>query len=90
VAVTPIDVDRLQETLVLIDQGELGEAVKLLAPLVKSKRHTRPSRVNAEQLEVDEVKGWLLTAIADPSSDDARFYVDRAYYKLRTQRPAEA
>jgi hypothetical protein len=36
------------------------------------------------------VKGWLRTAIADPSSDDARFYVDRAYYKLRTQRPAEA
>jgi hypothetical protein len=35
------------------------------------------------------VTDWLKSAIADPASDDARFYVERAYYKLRRYRSAE-
>ncbi|MDQ3210145.1 MAG: hypothetical protein M3Q20_03045 [Actinomycetota bacterium] len=52
--------------------------------MMRGKRCTRPSRMNAEAVEVDEVKGWLREAIADPSSADSRFMVERAYYKLRT------
>jgi hypothetical protein len=55
---------------------------------VRGKRFTRPSRMNAESVEVDEVKAWLRDAIADPSSPDSRFMVERAYYKLRTQAQA--
>jgi hypothetical protein len=55
--------------------------------MVKGKRFTRPSRLNAEAVEVDELTAWLRAAIADPSSSDSRFMVERAYYKLRTQRP---
>ncbi len=57
--------------------------------MVKGKRFTRPSRLNAEAVEVDELKAWLKSAIADPSSPDSRFMVERAYYKLRTQRTAQ-
>jgi hypothetical protein len=57
--------------------------------MVKGKRFTRPSRLNAEAVEVDELKAWLQAAIADPSSPDSRFMVERAYYKLRTQRTAQ-
>ena len=63
--------------------------MELLAPIVRGKRFTRPSRVLAEPLEVSEVEGWLRMAIDDPGSDDARFYVERAYYKLRTLRAAD-
>ncbi len=52
---------------------------------MRGKRFTRQGRMNAESVEVDEVKGWLREAIADPSSPDSRFMVERAYYKLRTQ-----
>ena len=59
--------------------------MQTLAPLVRGKRFTRPSRLNAESVEVDEVKAWLRIAIADPDSPDSLFMVERAYYKLRTQ-----
>ena len=52
--------------------------------MVRGKRFTRPSRLNAESVEVDEVKGWLREALADPTSADSKFMVERAYYKLRT------
>ncbi|HEY6566016.1 MAG TPA: hypothetical protein VI341_00740 [Actinomycetota bacterium] len=55
---------------------------------MKRKRQTRAGRMNAEAMEVDELKGWLRDAIADPDSPDSVFMVERAYYKLRTQRPA--
>lgn len=86
---TPLDADRLREVLALVDRDDLQAAMELLAPVVRGKRFTRASRVIAEPLEVSEVKGWLQAAIEDPASDDARFYVDRAYYKLRTLRTAE-
>jgi hypothetical protein len=82
----PVDADRLHRAIALIEQGQLNEAMELLAPVVRGKRYTRPSQVLAEPLEVSEVRGWLQTAIDDPGSDDARFYVERAYYKLRTLR----
>jgi hypothetical protein len=86
---TPIDVTRLRQALELIEQDQLTEAMKLIGPIVRSKRFTRPSHVMAEPLEVSEVEGWLRVAIDDPDSDDARFYVERAYYKLRTLRTAD-
>jgi len=84
-----LDTDRLRGALAMVDRGELQEAMESLAPIVRAKRFTRASRVLAEPLEVSEVKGWLQAAIDDPGSDDARFYVDRAYYKLRTLRTAD-
>ena len=33
--------------------------MQALAPLVRGKRFTRPSRLNAESVEVDEVKAYL-------------------------------
>jgi hypothetical protein len=74
----------------LVDEDHLAEAATLLAPLVKGKRFLRPSRLNADSVEVDEVKGWLREAIADPTSPDSRFMVERAYYKLCSQQPADA
>lgn len=85
---TPIDVDRIEEALKLVEADQLADAAQLLGPLVRGKRFTRPSRMNAEAVEVDEVKAWLREAIADPSSPDSRFMVERAYYKLRTQATA--
>ena len=86
----PLDVSRLRDALASVDRQELQEAMELLSPIVRGKRHTRASRVMIpEPLEVSEVRGWLQTAIDDPGSDDARFYVDRAYYKLRTLRTAD-
>ncbi|MGH2539200.1 MAG: hypothetical protein ACRDGK_01615 [Actinomycetota bacterium] len=45
--------------------------------------------MNPEAEEIDEVKAWLSDVIADPDSADARFLIERSYYKLRTQRPAD-
>ena len=86
---TPLDAVRLREVLALVDRDELQGAMELLAPIVRGKRFTRASRVIPEPLEVSEVRNWLQAAIDDPGSDDARFYVDRAYYKLRTLRTAD-
>jgi len=85
---TAIDVDKIAEALRLVEHDQLGEAAQLLGGMIRSKRFTRPSRMNAESVEVDEVKAWLREAIADPSSGDSRFMVERAYYKLRTLAPA--
>ena len=85
----PLDADRIRRALELIEQGQLGDAMEMLAPIVRAKRFTRPSRVLAEPLEVSAVEGWLRSAIDDPGSDDARYYVERAYYKLRTLRTAD-
>jgi len=83
-----IDVTKVEQALAHIERDELADAAKLLAPLVKSKRFTKPRRINAEPLEVDEVRRWLRSAIDDPAAEDAPFYIERAYYKLRAQRPA--
>ncbi len=86
----PLDALRLREALASVERDELQEAMELLAPIVRGKRFTRASRVMIpEPLEVSEVRSWLQTAIDDPGSDDARFYVDRAYYTLRTLRAAD-
>jgi hypothetical protein len=82
----PADGDRVSEALRLVEANELGDAATLLGPLFRAKRHIRASHLNAEPTEVDEVKGWLRAAIADPGSEDSRFMVERAYYKLRTLR----
>jgi hypothetical protein len=85
----PLDVDRVQEALSLIEQGSLDEAIERLTPLVPKRRFTRPSGRLAEELEVSEIKGWLQSALDDPGSGDAPFYVERAYYKLRRHRPTD-
>jgi hypothetical protein len=85
----PLDTDRLAQALALIEDGELTQAMEALAPVVRGKRFTRASGTVAEPLEVDEVARWLRAAIDDPGSDDARFLVNRAYYKLRTLRTAD-
>jgi hypothetical protein len=86
---TPLDADRLRHVLGLIERGDLTEAMELLAPVVRGKRFTRPSGALAEPLEVAEIERWLRAAIDDPGSPDARFLVDRVYYKLRTLRSAD-
>jgi hypothetical protein len=73
----PLDADRLREALAAIQQ---------LTPMVSRRRFTRPSGRLAEPLEIDEITGWLTTALNDPTSDDAPFLVERAYYKLRRYR----
>jgi hypothetical protein len=85
----PLDADRILKALTQIEHDQLNDAMETLAPIVRGKRYTRPSRVLAEPLEVSEVEEWLQAAIDDPASDDARFYVERAYYKLRTLRSVD-
>jgi len=53
----------------MVEAGQLAEAAQLLGPLVRGKRFTRPSRMNAESVEVDEVKAWLRDAIAELHAD---------------------
>ena len=36
------------------------------------------------------MKAWLREVASDPSGADARFMVERAYYKLRSQLPTAA
>ena len=79
----------MRDALQLVEQGRLTDAASALGPLVRAKRFTRPSRMNPEAEEIDEVKAWLAEVIADPDSADARFLIERSYYKLRTQRPAD-
>jgi hypothetical protein len=85
----PLDVDRVREALSLVEQGEVNGAVDLLKPLVPSRRSTRSSGRIPEPLEMSEVKVWLGSALADPTSDDARYFVERAYYKLRRYRQTD-
>jgi len=88
-AAKPLDVDRLSGALSLVELGDVEGAIQHLAPMVSRRRFTRPSGRVAEPLEIDEVTDWLTSALADPMSDDARFYVERAYYKLRRYRSAD-
>jgi hypothetical protein len=85
----PLDVDRLSEALNLVRAGDVEGAIQRLAPMVTGRRFTRASGRLAEPLEIDEVTDWLTSALADPTSDDARFFVERAYYKLRRYRSTD-
>jgi hypothetical protein len=82
-----IDADKIQEVLALVEADRLGEAARLLGPLVRGKRFIRGGRSAPEADEIDEVKAWLREAIADPNSTGSRFLVERSYYKLRSQLP---
>src|SRR5690242_14620707 len=85
----PLDVDRLSAALDRVGRGDVEGAIQNLAPMVSGRRFTRASGRLAEPLEIDEVTDWLTSALADPTSDDARFFVERAYYKLRRYRSAD-
>jgi hypothetical protein len=82
----PLDEAHLREALSLVEGGDVEAAIKQLTPMVSRKRFTRPSGRVAEPLEIEEVTGWLATALEDPTADDAPFFVERAYYKLRRYR----
>jgi hypothetical protein len=88
-AAKPLDVDRLSRALSLVEEGDVEGAIQQLGPMVSRRRFTRPSGRIAERLEIDEVADWLRSVLADPTSEDARFYVERAYYKLRRYRSPE-
>jgi hypothetical protein len=81
-----LDADRLREALLSVQDGEVEEAIRQLAPMVSGRRFTRPSGRLAEPLEIAEITAWLTSAMADPTSEEARFQVERAYYKLRRYR----
>lgn len=81
------DAGRIRVALAHLDAGELAAAAAQLGPMVSRKRPVRGGRSTPESEEIDEVKTWLRTVEADPSATDARFMVERAYYKLRTQLP---
>jgi len=85
-----MDGERIREVLRLLDADELAGAAAALGPLVGRKRPVRGGRATPESEEVDEVKAWLRAVISDPTAADARFMVERAYYKLRSQLPTPA
>jgi hypothetical protein len=85
-----LDGPRIREVLRLLDEDELADAAASLAPLVGRKRPVRGGRATPETEEIDEVKAWLREVASDPSGADARFMVERAYYKLRSQLPTAA
>ncbi len=82
-----MDGAKIQQVLKLVEAGKLDEAARLLAPMVGKKRLVRGGRATPELEEIDEVKEWLRTVVADPDAADARFLVERTYYKLRSQLP---
>ena len=84
-----LDVDRLRDALSLVKGGDVEAAIERLQPMVSRRRFTRPSGRVAEPLEIETVTEWLTSAVGDPTSDDAPFYVERAYYKLRRYRSPE-
>lgn len=84
----PTDDARIREALRLLDADELAAAAAQLAPMVGRKRPVRGGRATPEAEEVDEVRTWLRSLAADPGTADARFMVERAYYKLRSQLPS--
>jgi hypothetical protein len=85
-----MDGSRIREVLRLLDADELADAAAGLAPLVGRKRPVRGGRASPESEEIDEVKAWLRAVASDPDAADARFMVERAYYKLRSQLPTPA
>jgi hypothetical protein len=82
-----MDGAKIQQVLKLVEAGKLGEAAQLLSPMVGKKRLVRGGRATPELEEIDEVKQWLRKVLADPAATDARFLVERTYYKLRSQLP---
>ena len=82
-----MDGAKIKQVLNLVEAGNLGEAAQLLSPMVGRKRLVRGGRATPELEEIDEVKAWLRTVLADPDATDARFLVERTYYKLRSQLP---
>lgn len=82
-----MDAAKIQLVLSLVEAGKLGEAAQLLSPMVSKKRLVRGGRATPELEEIDEVKEWLRKVLADPDATDARFLVERTYYKLRSQLP---
>jgi hypothetical protein len=82
-----MDGAKIRRVLNLVEAGKLGEAAQLLAPMVGRKRLVRGGRATPELEEIDEVKQWLRKVLADPDATDARFLVERTYYKLRSQLP---
>jgi hypothetical protein len=82
-----MDGAKIKRVLTLVEAGKLGEAAQLLAPMVGKKRLVRGGRATPELEEIDEVKQWLRKVLADPDATDARFLVERTYYKLRSQLP---
>ena len=85
-----MDGARVREALDLLDADDLAEAAAQLAPLVGRKRPVRGGRATPEAEEIDEVRDWLRAVAAELDTDDARFMVERAYYKLRSQLPTVA
>ena len=81
-----LDADRLRAALAAVKDKDVEAAIQQLAPMVSRRRFTRPRGRLAEPLEIDEITGWLTLALNDPTSDDAPFLVERAYYKLRRYR----
>ncbi|MEP6476876.1 MAG: hypothetical protein ABJC60_06355 [Actinomycetota bacterium] len=82
-----MDGAKIQQVLKLVEAGDLGKAAQLLSPMVGRKRLVRGGRATPELEEIDEVKAWLRKVLADPDATDARFLVERTYYKLRSQLP---
>ena len=62
----PLDEAHLREALSAVEGGDVEAAIKELTPMVGRKRFTRPSGRVAEPLEIEEVTGWLATALEDP------------------------
>ena len=85
-----MDGARIREVLRLLDADELASAAAALGPLVGRKHPVRGGRATPASEEVDEVKAWLRAVVSDPAAADARFMVERAYYKLRSQLPTPA
>jgi hypothetical protein len=82
-----MDGAKIKQVLKLVEAGKLEEAAQLLSPMVGKKRLVRGGRATPELEEIDEVKLWLRKVLADPDATDARFMVERTYYKLRSQLP---
>lgn len=85
-----MDVGTVKEALQLVEEDDLAGAARLLGKLVRGKRLVRASGSTAAVEEVEEVKGWLRKVLLNPDVEDADSLVTRAYYKLRSQMPAES
>ena len=84
-----VNVEKVEEALRSVEDGDLVKGAELLGTQVKGKRLVRASTSSAVSEEIDEVKLWLKKVIADPTADDAASLVARAYYKLRSQMPSD-
>ena len=64
-----LDADRLRAALAAVKEKDVEAAIQQLAPMVSRRRFTRPSGRLAEPLEIDEITGWLTSALDDPDPD---------------------